>query len=78
MAHKYSNFADAFADMSAKFANAKQQKGYALTNAQAAYAGCSDPVDKVHFGYLCYAVECLCNCWNHFADLNELTYVSFI
>lgn len=74
MAHLYDNFDTAFAAFAAKFANAKQQKDYALTNAQAAYAGASDPVDKTHFGFLCYAVECLCNAFNHLARLNATNY----
>lgn len=74
MAHKYSDFASAFADMSALFNSAKTDKNNALTNAQAAFSGASDPVDKTHFGYLCYAVELLCNVWNKVAELNETAY----
>lgn len=74
MAHKYDNFTDAFYDMYRKYADAKKYKGYALTNAQQAYSGASDPVDKTHFGYLCYAVECLCVVFNNLADLTETSY----
>ena len=74
MAHKYTDFDSAYAAFAARFANAKQQKDNALTNAQAAYSGASDPVDKTHFGFLCYAVECLCNTFNHLARLNDTAY----
>ena len=74
MSHKYADFDSAFAAFASRFANAKQQKDYALTNAQGAYSGCSDPVDKTHFGFLCYAVECLCNTFNHLARLNDVAY----
>ncbi len=74
MPHKYADFNSAYSDLAGDFAGAKQYNVWALTNAQAAYAGVSDPVDKTHFGYLCYAVECLCNVFNRVAELNATAY----
>lgn len=74
MAHKYSNFISAFIDMLGGFANAKQRKDWATTNAQLAYSGASDPVDKLHFGYLCYAVEQLAICFNYLAGLEKTSW----
>lgn len=69
MAHKYSNFADAWYYCEANWADAKQQRDWANTNQAAAYSGASDPVDKTHFGYLCYAVYCLVKCFDELCDL---------
>jgi len=74
MAHKYTSFFAAYSALVSKFDDAQKYKDWALLNAQGAYSGCSDPVDKTHFGYLCYAVECLCTVFNHVADLNESYY----
>lgn len=57
MAHKYSDFDSAFNDLKAGYPAAKLALERALSNAQAAYAGASDPVDKTHFGFATYAIE---------------------
>lgn len=74
MGHKYEDFISAFTDLLGDFANAKERKDWALTNAQLAYSGASDPVDKLHFGYLCYAVEQLAICFNYTANLHKDTW----
>jgi len=74
MAHKYTNFYTAFYYFSRAYADAKKYKEWAKTNTDGAYIGCSDPVDKLHFGYLVYAVDCLCTVFNYLADLTETAY----
>jgi len=61
MAHKYSTFSAAFSDLSSKFGTVKQYTDWATQNAQDAYSGASNPVDKTHFGMATYAIECIAN-----------------
>jgi len=75
MPHKYANFGAAYADLAAGFDTAKQHKDWAQLNSDAAYEGASDPVDKTHFGYLCYAVHCLCVTFNYLAQLHQTDYL---
>lgn len=75
MGHQYDNFDDAFADLSGSYAAAKLARERALYNAQAAYAGASDPVDKLHFGYATYAIEQLCLCLSMVADITASDYL---
>ncbi|GAI68032.1 unnamed protein product [marine sediment metagenome] len=74
MSHKYDNFDDAYYYLAAGFDDAKKHNEWANQNQAAAYDGASDPVDKTHFGYLCYAVYCLTCVFNHLADLQEINY----
>ncbi len=74
MLHKYANFDDAYTAFSSIFANAKQHRDWAQINMAASYPGSSDPVDRLHFGYLCGAVGYLINCVTFLADLTETYY----
>lgn len=74
MAHKYSNFASANSDLTGEFADVKEKLEWAMTNAQQAYAECSDPVDKNHFGWATYAIECLVVAMRGLGDFAEEAY----
>ena len=74
MAHKYSDFDSAYADLSGRFGTAKTRLEWALTNAQAAFSGASDPVDKTHFGYATYAIEQLVYAVRFLGDFSESAY----
>lgn len=73
MAHKYDNFNAAFADLRSKYPDVKQKLEWAITNAQEAYAGASDPVDKTHFGFATYAIEQLVIAMRYLGDYIETT-----
>ncbi|GAH50724.1 unnamed protein product, partial [marine sediment metagenome] len=74
MSHKYDNFEDAYYYLAARYDYAKENNDWANQNQRAAYDGASDPVDKLHFGYLCGAVYNLYVCFNELADFTEASY----
>ncbi|GAI62812.1 unnamed protein product [marine sediment metagenome] len=74
MSHKYDNFDDAYYYLAERYEYAKENNDWANTNQRDAYDGASDPVDKLHFGYLCGAVYNLYVCLNELADFAEATY----
>lgn len=59
MAHKYDDFDSAFYEFNSRFGTVKQYLDWAYDNAAAAYSGASDPVDKLHFGFATYAIQCI-------------------
>lgn len=55
----YYYFSQSWNDLKNSYATVKQNMDYAQANIAIAYTGCSDPVDKLHYGYLHYAVQTL-------------------
>lgn len=78
MGHKYDNFNSAYASWVGQYAAAKLACDRALQNAQAAYAGASDPVDKLHFGFATYAIEQLILCVKKITGINEASFYNAI
>jgi hypothetical protein len=68
MSHKYANFNDAFNDFTNKFLDIQTNLNSSLINAKASYSGASDPVDKLHFGFLEYAVELIITAMRQLGD----------
>ncbi len=52
----YGNFPNSYFDFGQAYDDARDNLYYAITNAYGAFDGVSDPVDKLHFGYLVGAV----------------------
>lgn len=78
MGHKYDNFGSAYSAWVGQYADAKKACDNALTNAQAAYSGASDPVDKTHFGFATYAIEQLILCVKKITGINETSFYNAI
>ena len=57
MAHRWSNFDDAFDNYSGKFANLKSKMDDFNFNMNLAYVGCPDPVDRTHFYHMYSALQ---------------------
>ncbi len=74
MAHLYADFAAAYYAFSEEFESAKQYETLAFDNVGFAYAGALDPVDKLHFGYLCGAVYQILDCINYIAHIRRDDY----
>ena len=74
MAHKYDTFWGAYGALAGKFNTVKQYQEWATLNAQQAYSGASNPVDKLHFGFATYAIECNANAIRNLAATFESRY----
>lgn len=71
VAHKYSDFDSAFADLTDLYEHIQTHVNNASSEANNSFIGVSDPVDKLHFGFLVSAVLQIVRGIGHFLDNTE-------